>query len=108
MPEVIADQMPGEGEQGYCFGALTVEQFAEKLCCIVLGIYPHQASVKGMNLCRRLAAAMKTLPIDDPRGERLHEIWDRAADLYYEGDCTQENIEQCVIDLLRECLKLFN
>jgi hypothetical protein len=67
----------GPGMTDYCFPDVTVEELAEKL---LLGIYPHQISPKTRLRCQTFAIALKSLPQDDPRTERLFGIFNRGLD----------------------------
>jgi hypothetical protein len=44
---------------------------------LLLGICPHQISPKTRLRCQTFAIALKSLPQDDPRTERLYEILNR-------------------------------
>jgi hypothetical protein len=91
----------------YCFPDVTIEELADKL---ILGIYPHQISPKTRLRCQTLAIALKSLPQDDPRTERLFEILGRGfAEMVERADRDEAPGSQSrawVVEFLAELRKL--
>ena len=63
----------------YCFPDLTVEQLAE-IICLLIRVDPQQAGPAQTLECLTMAAALKAIPVNDPRARRIFELIDRGSD----------------------------
>jgi hypothetical protein len=63
---------------GYCFPDLTVEQLAD-IVCLLIGVDPQQVGPAQMLECLTTAAALKAVPVHDPRTKRIFQLIDRGA-----------------------------